>query len=381
MPMDYDTTYIPPATLDDMDEDIIHQRMMDDLPIDIDKAEGGMAYDFTRPAAVEKAAMMVVLNDAMQAFFPEWSWENWLDQIALTMQITRRPAGFSSGYLTVTGDEGRSIPTGFLFATPSEDGEENTMFEAVNDYTIDETGVVLVYARCTEAGPVGNVPARTVTMMVEPITGISSVTNDEVMSGGTDPESDDSLRERIMGKDRNLETSFVGNPNDYRRWAMEVVGVGAVVVVPEPDGPGSGSVKLIVMDGNGLSANQAIMDAVYDHIMSPDDEEARLAPIGAKLTVETATMYVLNVTATVTLDAVMTIDSVKALFHDAFERYMEEAYTDGVIRNTRVGSILSRTPGVVDYHSLLINGSADNLDVSQGAFPAIGSIILAVSVT
>ena len=48
-------SYVPPQILSDMDDDVIHARMLEALPDDIDKTEGGFAHDFTRPAALEKA--------------------------------------------------------------------------------------------------------------------------------------------------------------------------------------------------------------------------------------------------------------------------------------------------------------------------------------
>ena len=43
-------SYVPPQILSDMDDDVIHARMLEALPDDIDKTEGGFAHDFTRPA-------------------------------------------------------------------------------------------------------------------------------------------------------------------------------------------------------------------------------------------------------------------------------------------------------------------------------------------
>ena len=76
--MEQGTTYTPPMILTDVDDDIIHARMLEALPNDIDKTEGGFAHDFTRPAALEKAEMMIAVNDAVQVFFPAWSYGGYL---------------------------------------------------------------------------------------------------------------------------------------------------------------------------------------------------------------------------------------------------------------------------------------------------------------
>lgn len=63
------TSYTPPEILDDMDEETIRARMLENLPGDIDKTEGGFASDFTFPAAIEKADAMIVLNEIIQISF------------------------------------------------------------------------------------------------------------------------------------------------------------------------------------------------------------------------------------------------------------------------------------------------------------------------
>ena len=68
--METDTTYTPPELIAEVDDDVIHARMLENLPDDIDKTDGGFAHDFTRPAALEKAELLVALNDAIQVFFP-----------------------------------------------------------------------------------------------------------------------------------------------------------------------------------------------------------------------------------------------------------------------------------------------------------------------
>ena len=62
--METDTTYVPPQELSDIDDQVIHRRMLAALPQDIDTTEGGFAWDFTAPAAIEKAGLMVDLNEA-----------------------------------------------------------------------------------------------------------------------------------------------------------------------------------------------------------------------------------------------------------------------------------------------------------------------------
>ena len=45
--METDTTYVPPQELSDIDDQVIHRRMLAALPQDIDTTPGGFAYDLS----------------------------------------------------------------------------------------------------------------------------------------------------------------------------------------------------------------------------------------------------------------------------------------------------------------------------------------------
>lgn len=376
MEMEDISTYEPPEILDDMDEEEIHARMLEIIPDNIDKMEGGFVYDFTMPAAIEKADMMVRLNEAVKLFFPEWSNGLWLDLLAAGTGLTRRSATPAETILTITGTEGTIIPAGKVFSTSATLISENIEFTSKEEAEIPNGGTVYVPVVCTIAGTVGNVPANCIIMEMESTDGIDEVTNPEAATGGTEEEDDDTLRARIMSIDRVGELSYVGNNSDYIRWAQEIDGVGSVIVIPEWEGKGTGTVKLIVMDLNGAPATQTILDEVYEHIMSPDDPAARLANTEVILTVETATALYINITATILLGDDATIADLTSDFTARLRNYFEEAKNDGNLRYTRVGRELSESLGVEDYSSLSVNSGTANVTIAADRYPVIQSITL-----
>ena len=128
MEMENESTYTPPEILDDMDEDVIHARMLANIPDNIDKTEGGFVYDFTMPTAIEKADIMVRLNEAIMLLFPEWSNGDWLEALGELDGIVRRsgtPAEASASacrILSVPGN-GKSQNSG---SSRYSDGERCT---------------------------------------------------------------------------------------------------------------------------------------------------------------------------------------------------------------------------------------------------------------
>ena len=126
--------------------------------------------------------------------------------------------------------------------------------------------------------------------MAATLPGLASWTNGPA-AGGTDPESDGALYERIHAYLSRPATS--GNAYHYEQWALEVAGVGAARVFPLWNG--AGTVKVVLVDGGMEPASAEIVAAVQAHI-----EAER--PIGATVTVAAAAPLSINVTAAVTLD-------------------------------------------------------------------------------
>ena len=376
--METDTTYTPPAILDDMDDETIHARMLGVIPNNIDKTEGGFAWDFTRPAALEKADAMIVLNEIIQLFFPEWSAGEFLDKLGAASGLVRKSATAAEATVKITGVANTLIPAGFLFSTAATAISESVEFATLEDVVLDEDGNGEVTVRCTQAGIVGNVSAGSIVLMSSPLSGIESITNESAATGGAAEEEDDDFRKRIMDRERDNNSSFVGCDSDYKRWALEVDGVGTAVIVPEWNGPGT--VKIIVMDANGEPANPTIVTNVFNHIISPDNREGRLAPIGATLTVATASVMWLTIEADIVKESDVALEDITAAFKKQLSAVMEEAMADGVLRWSKVGAALSATAGVVDYdhETLLINGDSENIPVSHDEYPVAQTIELTV---
>ena len=365
--------FVPPSFLNGQDAETIHKRMMENLPPDIDDMENGFPWDFTKPTALEKAEMLEFhLVETLKIMFPMWAYDEWLDYHAKGRGITRKPANAASGELLITGISGTTIPAGFKFAAPATADTPAIEYQTTEKYTIGEDGTARVQITAVEAGPKGNVPANTVTLMMTPIKGITSITNEANITGGTEVESDDELRNRIMEIDAASEASFVGSDGDYKRWAEEVPGVGTALVMPEWAGPGT--VKVVVIDANGQPANTAIIAAVYDNIMSPGDRLQRKAPIGATVTIEAPTAKELNYTFTLELKAGENQETVLERFKAQLRTYYVEAKKDGVVRYNRVSSILTNTDGVKDFTDLTINGGTVNIDLEEDEYPVTGIV-------
>ena len=106
------------------------------------------------------------------------------------------------GYLTFTGEIGTEVPEGYLAETI-----------AGQQYITLQSGVILdgsitLPASAVVAGPDGNTDAGTITIITNPKTGITAVTNAASFEGGRNTETDDEFRTRYY-----VSTDFAGGVN------------------------------------------------------------------------------------------------------------------------------------------------------------------------
>ena len=97
------------------------------------------------------------------------------------------------------------------------------------DVVLSENETALVPIQCTAVGIKGKVPRNTIVLKVTRNDDIVSVTNPEELNGGTDNETISSLIDRMVEADQKQRVSYIGNNNDYIRWAKEADGVGKAV--------------------------------------------------------------------------------------------------------------------------------------------------------
>lgn len=357
--------FVIPEFLQNHSTDEVHQMMKDILPLDIDVSEGSHVWNKTRPTALVVAEVcQFILPEVIRLIWPSFAYSDFLDYHAETRNMERLDPTAATGELTITGAPGSVIPAGSIFATASINDEPSVSYETLEEVEIDESGVVKVRIQCTETGVVGNTTKNTIILVGSRLTGITSVTNEEAVTGGTEREDDASLQYRITEYDRTQGQSFVGNIADYKRWATSVDGVGTAVIIPANDD--SGLVTIILIDSNGAPATQELCESVYNYIMRPDDEYNRLAPVNAYLSVIPPDVLTICVQATTELDYEATIESVQANFMAQLALYIPEAMEDQEIKYSRVWSVLSDVIGVNDHKDLQIGLKNEDGSITYG---------------
>lgn len=374
----------PPEWLSGINSHSIQDRMMRNLPLDIDKTEGGFAWDLTFPTALECSEMLQYhLVRTLQIMFPMWANGEWLDLHAHEAGLTRRASNKAYGILTVEGKAGLQISKGFVFAVPASEASAAICFETLEEVKIPPSGVVDIPIQAQEDGVRSNVDNDTITIMRTPISGVKKITNKDAITGGTPAEDDESLRKRIDDVNAGNRISYVGNNADYERWAKEVPGVGTVHVIPSYNGPNS--VKVVVIDANGVPANDQIIKNVFRHIWGSDalaDRKslARLAPVGVMdFLVASPTPITVNYKFRLKLKADTSVEKIKSNFKAALSRYYMRIETEPDktkwLRYVKVAAVLAdEVEGVADFENFRINGGVANIAFREDEYPLTGAI-------
>lgn len=357
----------------------ILQKMKSRIPAQYDAVEGGFVHDMLAPNALEEDELVNFwLPLALQTMSHIWATGRWLDYHAADCGMIRRPATCATGTLQIETSEEVSIPEGFIFCIPGDNGVSAQDFIALEEVT--GSGTLEVRIQAADAGTVGNVKADTITIMKTPLRGIVSITNPERLTGGVAAESDDSLRKRIDDFYAGRGASFVGNKKDYIRWAKEVPGVSYAHCLPCYFG--KNTVKLVIADGNGDPATEELCKAVEKHIFGTGHEDLeRLAPIGVvRWEVAPPELFQINISAEIKLaedfDLATVEDNLRADLLALYKSLADDDLNFGALKYTALADVFYHCAGIADFKNILVNGATENIPFAADFFPATGTLEL-----
>lgn len=282
-----------------------------------------------------------------------------LERHASLRGITRKTATAATGTIHFTGTAGASIPIGTAANTSAGVG-----FVTTSAGTLDGTGNATVAAQASVAGSAGNQLATTALTLNSAPAGVQSAAMITTMTGGTDVETDDALRARLLFVLRNPPQG--GAKHDYYIWAMEVDGVANAY--PYPLRRGLGTVDVVIVTTGGVPGAPLIA-SVQSHINT-------VAPITADCLVLGPTGVSVAVTAALTLSGITLAEATSAITA-VLQDYFASLAPGDTVRRNRIGALIADVSGVVDY---TLTAPAANVTTSVDAthveMPVLGVVTL-----
>ena len=178
------------ASYDEIVSDM-EQRAKKELGENIDTTEQSVFGKFLRIIARDLANVYEDIESGYYSRFPNSAVGVSLDRLAVFAGITRNPATAARHNITVNGTADTTVGMGGLLVST----EDNITFYNENGFTIGADGTANVIVAATEMGVSGNV--NTITKIVNPVTGITSISYVGLEEVGEDSESDPDLRQRF----------------------------------------------------------------------------------------------------------------------------------------------------------------------------------------
>ncbi len=357
---------------DDTDEyyeyETILERMLNNVPDDIDKREGSIIYDALAPAALELANMYVTLKNSFDLIFVDTAVDEYLDRIANQAGLTRYDAKKSirKGIFRNANNTLMDIPLNSRFTI------EDLTFKVIEKISTGEYKL-----ECETTGTVGNSISGNL-MPIEYIQDLATATIEDILVSGEDEESDDELRQRYI--ESVTSPAFAGNITDYRNTVRDIDGVGDLKVIPVWNG--GGTVKLIILDSTYSIPSNTLIDTIQETVFPLHSDSIGIAPIGHNVTVSKAIGVTINVNTEITLQEGYTIESLKDEIDEVVESYLLELRKKWsnseniIVRVSQLETRILGVEGVLDIENTLINSQSSNLQLNFDEVPILGEVVI-----
>lgn len=140
----------------------------------------------------EISSLWELAEDVYNSAFVDTSEDSSLDGVGKYIGTNRKPSQHSKGVITIEGSKDVKIPKGFRISTESTE----VVFETTTTKIIEESGKVEIPIKSIDTGMENNLPSMTLTKVVNPISGVSKIYNENTTTDGLDVEKDKEFRER-----------------------------------------------------------------------------------------------------------------------------------------------------------------------------------------
>ena len=360
-------------------------KMLDNVPDDIDQREGSIVFDALAPAAMAMAQQSLTMANIIRQSYIKTAQGEFLDYRAVEHGTDRYAATkteVKAKFLDSDGNPINNVQIGDQFASIGE----TPIFYTVQKINEDLTGEL------TADDP--GTTANSYIGQILPVTSNDSLSwaeITEIVAPARDEETDDHLRDRLLKADDWV--AYGGNVADYLSMLSKISEVGAGQVYPVWNG--AGTVKLVIVDNNLMPASADLVKKVKN-IIDPEDREALgygLAPIDHQVTVVAPSILTINIASTVTIDSKQNADTVKAKIKEAVENYFEllrqswntvdpktgRGYSQTVYRSKILSQIMS-VEGVINASVPVLNGTDGDIALTfnnhTSELPILGEVKL-----
>lgn len=360
-----------------MDFETILQRMLANVPDTFDKREGSVIYDALAPAARELANMYDEIQKKLDNTFAGTADREWL--IKRCAEI-----GISPNEATYAVRKGVFTPNTLEIAIG-----ERFNFDDLNFIVTEKLETAGEYAlQCETKGTAGNFGTGAL-IPIQYIQGLETATlTGEILIYGEDEEETEVLRQRYFD---TLPTMTIdGNVAQYSKWCREYEGIGNFKIFPEWNG--KNTVKVSILSSENTIASSTLIEDFQEYLDPPtsaidDNKEGQnypqgrglgmgKAPIGAIVTVTTASEKAINIVASVLLRE--GYDNVVDLEQQLTDYLKGLNYTRTVVSYVAISAIFANNESIDMVIDITINGVKTNVELGDEEIAKLGTLNVSV---
>lgn len=311
--------------------------------------------------AAQLYSMQVQTEFVTRQAFPQTAQDEYLDYHAQMRGLERAESTYAHGEIIFgisgTAESAISIDEGVVCAT-----QAGVEFVTTGSGIISAgTSTCTIPAKAKNAGRSGNVPAGSIVNMLQAPVGISYCMNKDNFSGGSDKESDDDLRSRVIGSYKKLPNG--ANKAYYETVAMDVDGVAAATVLPKERG--LGTVDVIIADESGVPPD-LLVQAVQDKL-----QEQREICVDIKVSAPETVKV--NIAAQIKPESDYTFSDVSGRVENAIKEHFSGRLLSQDVLLAKLANVIFAVAGVGNYK--IISPSAD-VSIGSNQLPVLGTLTI-----
>jgi uncharacterized phage protein gp47/JayE len=357
---------------ENMTYEVIMQRMMDRISMQypmLDTREGSIIFNAIAAAAIELSIAYMEADNSRNESFVRTATREYIligcEDMGMDISVFEANAGTHKGVFDVEVGVGSRWNCDLYNYEVIEQIGKN-----------EETGYYEYKMLCETEGTAPNNHTGDLTAITEMPSGLTYAKVTECLIEGENETSDEDIITAYYDYVRN--TIGDGNIAQYEQWCNSYDGIGNYKVFPLWNG--ANTVKLSILDGSNGVASETLIDN-FQRYIDPNSSGMGdgVAPIGAMVTVTTATEKKINVSATVKMKSgytdTTTIDTILAKYFSSLA-YAEETTT---VAYMNVGAIILQAEGVASISNLTINGDTADIVLGEEEIPVVGTTNWTVS--
>lgn len=291
----------------------------------------------------------------------------YLDLHAEERGLERKEAKKAKGTLTFSReselDYDVEIPQGTVC---SLSGTEGIRYITTEGATLTAGNLeVQVTAESEFGGSDKNTGQETIVVMVTPPVGITSVTNEAAFIGGTDAESDEVLRERILESYKNISNG--SNKAFYKEEVLKYDGIHSASVIPTARGTGTVDVYVA---GKGGVASESLISTIQNDI-------SNLRELNLDVEVKSPTLVNVDVMMSIKIKPGYIFSEVRTECQNAVNEFFDNLSIGEQVIFAAMGHKIFEIEGVKNY-SFDVGSDIDQL-VDDDELAVLGTLSISES--